>query len=101
MQAAAQSSPPLRGALERLAKDDPDGDLAAAIRTSGHVLLPIAFDFTGAANRQPAALAGSAYEHFAASPIMPEFPSRSCFDIGAAAAHCGRCAGVRACQHRL
>ncbi|HEY8872833.1 MAG TPA: CHASE2 domain-containing protein, partial [Stellaceae bacterium] len=41
--------PNLRQALTRLAEDDPDRDLAAALKASGKVLLPVAFAFEGPA----------------------------------------------------
>src|SRR5262249_24950239 len=49
-------------ALARLAEDDPDADLAGAIRTSGKVLLPIAFAFSGEAQPAPPALAPHDYQ---------------------------------------
>ncbi len=42
---SAESQAPLRAALGRLADDDPDADLAAAIRRAGTVLLGFAFTF--------------------------------------------------------
>jgi CHASE2 domain-containing sensor protein len=49
--AAAQLSDPrdasLRATLDRFAADDPDGDLAEAMKTGGNVLLPLAFSLTG------------------------------------------------------
>jgi adenylate cyclase len=48
------SDPRVRQALARLAGDDPDGDLAAALRRSGKVLLPFAFSrFSGEAEEAP------------------------------------------------
>ncbi|HVC52321.1 MAG TPA: adenylate/guanylate cyclase domain-containing protein [Stellaceae bacterium] len=64
----------LRAALKRLADDDPDGDLTGAIRTSGNVFLPIAFDFTGNPAKEPRFLANAGYQRFVKSPVTPVFP---------------------------
>ncbi|HWB50729.1 MAG TPA: adenylate/guanylate cyclase domain-containing protein [Stellaceae bacterium] len=67
--------PALRAALDRLAGDDPDGDLAAAISDGGNVLLPFAFSFAGASEtRPPAYLSDQAYQQFDKSPSEPVFP---------------------------
>ena len=67
----------LRADLERLAASDPDGELAQAIRTSGKVLLPVAFSFSGKEGEEPAYLADSAYSRFEKSPERPVFPLRA------------------------
>ena len=67
-------SPELRSALSKIAGDDPDGELAAAIRASGKVLLPLAFNFTGAEKPAPPWLAASDYQRLDDSPIPPIFP---------------------------
>ncbi len=64
----------MRAALARIATDDPDGALAAALRESGRVLLPYAFDMQGAAAAGPEILAPSAYIRLGTSPIAPVFP---------------------------
>ena len=64
----------LRAALTQLADDDPDGDLAAAIRASAKVLLPVAFTFGGPAGDEPERLSDSAYARFDKSPVAPVFP---------------------------
>ncbi|HUK59790.1 MAG TPA: adenylate/guanylate cyclase domain-containing protein [Stellaceae bacterium] len=64
----------LRQSLDRLAGDDPDGDLAAAIHEAGNVLLPVAFSFTGPAGNEPDVLAASAFQSFDRSSIAPAFP---------------------------
>jgi adenylate cyclase len=46
---ADDKNSPIRSALTRLAEDDPDGELEAALRRSGRVILPVAFSFTGTA----------------------------------------------------
>jgi adenylate cyclase len=66
---------PLRGALTRLAADDPDADLAAAIRASGKALLPLAFSFgTGEQPQAPDYLSDQAYQKLDKSPVQPLFP---------------------------
>jgi adenylate cyclase len=64
----------LRAIPSHIGSDDPDGDLAAAIQQSGHVLLPFAFGFTGAPNQASDLLVPSAYARFDRSPISPLFP---------------------------
>jgi len=85
LRAAAQSaaaalsgkeSASLRAALERLAADDPDEEFAAAIRTSGNVLLPVGFALTGPPGTEPAYLSDAAYARFDKSPLEPIFPLR-------------------------
>jgi len=76
---AAEGLPPgydakLQGALAQLAGIDPDGDFANAIKASGRVLLPIAFDFAGAAERAPPILASSDYQDLDTSEVEPVFP---------------------------
>jgi adenylate cyclase len=66
---------PLRTALDRLAADDPDADLADAIRDSGRVLLPFAFNFGGQPEaEEPAYLSDQAYQQLDQSPVAPIFP---------------------------
>jgi len=72
--AASAGDERLRAALDRLANDDPDADLAAAIHDAGNVLLPVAFNFTGPAGEEPDALAASAFQAFDKSPVAPFFP---------------------------
>jgi adenylate cyclase len=65
----------LRAALAGLAADDPDADLASAIKDSGKVLLPLAFSFTGEPGAEPPAyLADQVYQVFDKSPVEPVFP---------------------------
>jgi adenylate cyclase len=65
----------LRAALDRVAADDPDADLAAAIHDSGKVLLPLAFSFNGKPEAEsPAYLSDQAYQTFDKSPVEPVFP---------------------------
>jgi adenylate cyclase len=65
----------LRAELEKLATDNPDAELAAAIKDSGKVLLPFAFSFgEKAAAAPPAFLADQAYQAFDKSPAEPLFP---------------------------
>ncbi|MGA7260288.1 MAG: adenylate/guanylate cyclase domain-containing protein [Stellaceae bacterium] len=66
----------LRAALERLADSDRDSRFAAAMRTSGHVLLPIGFSFTDLPGEAPSWLSDSAYAQFDKSPLPPDFPLR-------------------------
>ena len=77
--AAAQLSDPrdvsLRATLDRFAADDPDGDLAEAIKTGGNVLLPLAFSFTGKPeDKPPEFLADQVYHRLDPSPVEPRFP---------------------------
>jgi adenylate cyclase len=66
---------PLRNALDQLAADDPDADLALAIRESGRVLLPFSFSFTDEATAAPPDyLSGQTYQAFDNSPVEPVFP---------------------------
>jgi len=64
----------LRKALEQIASDQPDVDLARRIKTSGKVLVPIAFAFQGPAEEGPSILSESAYQQLDPSPIEPSFP---------------------------
>jgi len=65
----------LRTKLDRLLAEDPDGDLAAAIRASGKVLLPLAFTFTGKEQENPPDyLSEQAYQRLDRSPVEPSFP---------------------------
>jgi adenylate cyclase len=65
----------LRAALEQLAADDPDGDLAAALHDSDRVLLPFAFSFTGKEEKDPPDyLSDQAYQQLDQSPLQPVFP---------------------------
>jgi adenylate cyclase len=66
---------PVRAALDRLAREDPDGDFAAAIHQSAKVLLPFAFSFGGKTEEQPPDyLSDQAYQQFDKSSIEPIFP---------------------------
>jgi adenylate cyclase len=72
---SAPEDAPLRAELDRLAADDPDADLAAAIRTSGKVLLPLAFSFSGKEEQEPPDyLSDQAYQQLDPSPAEPVFP---------------------------
>ncbi|HVC50965.1 MAG TPA: adenylate/guanylate cyclase domain-containing protein [Stellaceae bacterium] len=64
----------LRDALAELMDADPDGDFAAAIRASGRVLLPVAFDFEGATVNEPPIIAQQSYQQFDDSKTQPVFP---------------------------
>jgi adenylate cyclase len=64
----------LRQALRRLAEDDPDGELAAALRASGKVLLPLAFSFQGPVEEAPAQLSQQVYLRLDQSLNEPIFP---------------------------
>ncbi|MGC2413963.1 MAG: adenylate/guanylate cyclase domain-containing protein [Stellaceae bacterium] len=66
--------PRLRQALRRLAEDDPDGELAAALRASGKVLLPLAFSFQGPAEEAPEQLSQQVYLRLDQSRNEPIFP---------------------------
>jgi adenylate cyclase len=72
--AAATLDPELRTALTRLATADPDGDLAAAIKTNGRVLLPVAFAFQGEEKEGPPRLSEEAYQRLDQSNSEPVFP---------------------------
>ncbi|HXC27065.1 MAG TPA: adenylate/guanylate cyclase domain-containing protein [Stellaceae bacterium] len=76
--AAGLSDPkdaPLRSALAQLVADDPDAELAAAIRQSGKVLLPLAFSFAGESEAAPPAyLSDQVYQQLDNSPVAPVFP---------------------------
>jgi len=64
----------LHMALTRLADDDPDSALEAAMRAAGPVLLPIAFAFGGPPQSAPPYLSDFAYARLDKSPRTPEFP---------------------------
>jgi len=73
---AGQRSDSLRAALEKLADSDRDSRFAAAIRASGHVLLPIGLSFVDTNGEAPAWLSQSAYVGFEKSELSPVFPLR-------------------------
>jgi adenylate cyclase len=64
----------LRNQLSAFAQDDPDAALAASIRNSGNVYLPVAFEFAGAKGEESDALARAAYQSFDKSAVRPFFP---------------------------
>jgi adenylate cyclase len=65
----------LSATLSRLAAEDPDRDLAAAIHDSGKVLLPFAFSFSGKPEENPPDyLSDQAYQQLDQSPVAPVFP---------------------------
>ncbi|MGH7093415.1 MAG: CHASE2 domain-containing protein [Stellaceae bacterium] len=64
----------LRDALAELADSNPDADFAAAIRASGRVLLPVAFDFDGPTVSEPPIIAQQSYQQFDNSKAQPIFP---------------------------
>ncbi len=66
----------LRAALERLADSDRDNRFAAAIRASGHVLLPIGLSFVDTPGEAPAWLSQSSFARFEKSELRPVFPLR-------------------------
>ena len=68
------ADPQLRTALARLADDDPDGDFARAIKTSGKVLLPVAFSFVGPEEEPPVQMAERVYQKLDTSANEPIFP---------------------------
>ncbi|HZT89451.1 MAG TPA: adenylate/guanylate cyclase domain-containing protein [Stellaceae bacterium] len=70
----ADGNEQLRAALRRLAGADPDGEFAAAIKTSGRVLLPVAFSFGKAPAGEPPDLSDWGYVKFDKSPEQPVFP---------------------------
>ncbi len=74
-QLSGGQNPELRAALDQLLADNPDGDLATAIRDSGNVLLPLAFSFSGPAGPEPPAyVSDQAYQQLDKSPVEPLFP---------------------------
>ena len=73
---AGERSDGLRAALEKLADSDRDNRFAAAIRASGHVLLPIGLSFVDTAAEEPAWLSQSAYGRFENSELSPVLPLR-------------------------
>jgi adenylate cyclase len=68
--------PATAAALQGVADADPDGELAAAFRAAGNVLLPIAFTFTNAPQDVPDWAAGAAYASFDKSKAEFDFPLR-------------------------
>ena len=66
----------LRAALGRLTDSDRDNRFAAAMRTSGHVLLAIGFSFVEPPGEEPSWLSDSAYARFDKTPMPPIFPLR-------------------------
>jgi adenylate cyclase len=66
----------LRAALEKLADSDRDNRFAAAIRASGHVLLPIGLSFVDTPGEGPTWLSQSAYARFEKSELPPVFRLR-------------------------
>ncbi len=73
---AGEPSDGLRAALERLVESDRDDRFAAAMRTSGHVLLPIGLSFVERPGEEPTWLSRSAYARFEKSKLPPVFPLR-------------------------
>src|SRR5258706_247633 len=63
----------LQAELRQFASADPDGEFAAALRTSGRGLLPVSLAFTGAEEEMPA-LADQVYQRFDRSFTIPVFP---------------------------
>lgn len=61
---SGEHSERLRTALERLADSDRDNRFAAAMRASGHVLLPIGLSLVATSGEEPAWLYQSAYARF-------------------------------------
>ncbi|HTT79313.1 MAG TPA: adenylate/guanylate cyclase domain-containing protein [Stellaceae bacterium] len=85
---ATSRDPDLRRALAAFAGDDPDAVFAAALRTAGNVLLPVAFSFGGTPEEAPA-LASQVYQRFDQSrrrPIFPLQPTRAVLPIAPLAA---------------
>jgi adenylate cyclase len=64
----------LRSRLARVAEDEPDADLAASVRASGKVLLPVAFPSFGSEVEGAPLLAGHVYQRFDPSATVPLFP---------------------------
>jgi hypothetical protein len=92
----------LRAALDRVAADDPDADLAAAIHDSGKVLLPLAFSFNGKPEAEPPAyLSDQAYQTFDKSPVEPVFPPGTAIGFSADFAPRRGGGGTRARQYLL
>jgi adenylate cyclase len=73
---AGEQSGGLRGALEQLADSDRDNHFAAAIRASGHVLLPIGLSFVDTPGEEPTWILQSVYTRFSKSLLAPVFPLR-------------------------
>jgi adenylate cyclase len=66
----------LRAALQRLDDGDRDSRFAAAMRTSGNVLLPIGLSFVDTSGEEPEWISDSAYTRFDRSPLSPIFSWR-------------------------
>ncbi|MGE5270203.1 MAG: CHASE2 domain-containing protein [Thiohalocapsa sp.] len=65
----------LHGTLAQIAADNPDADLAAALKANGKVLLPLAFSrFGGTPQEAPPVLADQVYQKLLESPTEPLFP---------------------------
>ncbi len=64
----------LQAELRQFASADPDGEFAAALRTSGSGLLPVSLAFAGAEEETPAVLADQVYQRFDRSFTIPVFP---------------------------
>ncbi|HUB97051.1 MAG TPA: adenylate/guanylate cyclase domain-containing protein [Stellaceae bacterium] len=64
----------LKQQLASLAQDNPDAALAAAIKKSGNVYLPVALSFEGAKGEESDVLARAAYQRFDKSPVPPDLP---------------------------
>ena len=73
---AGERADSLRSALEQLADSDRDKRFAAAMRTSGRVLLPIGLSFADASGEEQVWLSQSAYARFEKSDLPPVFPVR-------------------------
>src|SRR5262249_51965281 len=71
---AARTDAALGEALTRFTVDDPDSALAAAIKNSGKVLLPLAFSFKGQEQDEPPLLADHVYQRLDQSQEEPVFP---------------------------
>src|SRR5439155_20677439 len=62
---AETGNPQIRQALAHVADDNPDADLAAALKANGKTLLPLAFArFSGTPEEEPPQLADQVYERF-------------------------------------
>jgi adenylate cyclase len=72
---ALAENPQLHQALAGIADDNPDGDLAAALKANGKVLLPFAFSrFGGTPEEAPPQLADQVYAKLDQSLNEPVFP---------------------------
>jgi adenylate cyclase len=72
----SEHSEGLRAALQKLADSGRDNRFAAAIQTSGHVLLPVGLSFVNTPGEEPAWLSQSAYARFEKSALSPSFTLR-------------------------